>query len=144
MADRLRVAVAALAVVSVAITLPHSWSWVSGQRSSFEGLASDEIVFRYQQLLPEEAVVFARQRLRPKERYYVLPGTGASPVPGVDFGTGVRTFARYALLPAVQVQSPADADAVVGVHADPGKLKLAYSKVDWDKSGAVVVAVVKR
>src|SRR5258708_8684672 len=66
-------AVAALALLSAAITFPHAWSWASSERSSFEGLASPEIVFKYQQLLPEEAVIFARAHLRPRDRYYVLP-----------------------------------------------------------------------
>jgi len=137
-------AAAILALVSAAITVPHAWSWVNGQQSSFQGLASDELVFKYQQLLPEEAVVFARARLAPKERYYVLPRPGTAPFAGVDYATAVRTFARYALLPAVQVQDPHAADAVVGVGADPGKLGLSYAKVQWDPTGSVVVATVKR
>jgi hypothetical protein len=136
--------VAALALVSAAVTFPHAWSWASDERSSFEGLASPEIVFKYQQLLPEEAVVFARARLQPKERYYLLTRDAGTLFAGVSYPTAVRTFARYALLPAVQVQDPHAADAVVGVGADPAKLGLTYSKVEWDPTGSVVVAQVKR
>jgi hypothetical protein len=139
-------AVAALAVVSAAITFPHSWSWASDQRDSFTGLSSPELVFKYQQLLPEEAVlfVFAHGRLHSKERYYVLVRSGTAPFAGVNYPTAVRTFARYALLPAVQVQDPHAADVIVGVGADPKQLGLHYSKVDWDPNRTVVVARVAR
>ena len=147
MADRRRTAaalvVAGLALVSAAITFPHSWSWASKQRSSFEGLASPELVFKYQQILPGEAVSFAQARLKPKDRYYVLSREG-SLFAGVSYPTAVRTFARYALLPAVQVQDPHAADFVVGVGADPGKLGLKYSKVEWDPHGDLAVAKVAR
>ena len=136
-------AVLLLALVSGAITYPRSWSWIRDQHSSFEGLSSPTVVFKYQQLLPEEAVVFADARLHAKERYYVI-ARDAFYAPGVSYATAVRTFTRYALLPAVQVQDPHQADAVVGVGADPGKVGLTYSKVDWDPTGSVVVARVKR
>lgn len=136
-------AVAGLAFVSAAITFPHSWSWASDQRSSFEGLASPELVFKYQQILPGAAVAFVQARLRPKDTYYVLAREGTL-FAGVDYPTAVRTFARYALLPAVQVQDPRKADYVIGVGADPGKLGLKYSKVDWDEQDAVAVAKVAR
>lgn len=132
-----------LAFASAAITFSHSWTWTSDQRSSFEGLASPELVFKYQQLLPGEAVVFAQARLRPKDRYYVLAREG-SLFAGVNYPTAVRTFARYALLPAIQVQDPRAADFVIGVGAGPGKLGLKYSKVEWDPNGGFVVAKVAR
>lgn len=135
--------VAVLAFVSAAITFPHSWSWASDQRSSFEGLSSPELVFKYQQILPGAAVAFAQARLRPKDTYYVLAREGTL-FAGVDYPTAVRTFARYALLPAVQVQDPRKADYVIGVGADPGKLGLKYSKVDWDEQDGVAVAKVAR
>ena len=136
-------AIAALALGSAAITFPQSWSWASNQRSSFEGLASPELVFKYQQILPAEAVSFAQARLHPKDTYYVL-AHGGSLFAGVDYPTAVRTFARYALLPAVQVLDPRAADFIIGVGADPGKLGLKYSKVEWDPNGGFVVAKVAR
>ena len=136
-------AVAVLAFVSAAITFPHSWSWASNQRSSFEGLASPELVFKYQQLLPGAAVAFVQARLRPKDTYYVLAREGTL-FAGVDYPTAVRTFARYALLPGVQVQDPNKADYVIGVGADPAKLGLKYSKVEWDQQDGVAVAKVER
>jgi hypothetical protein len=136
-------AVAALAFLSAAITFPHSWSWASNQRSSFEGLASPELVFKYQQILPESAVVFVQAKLAPRDTYFVLAREGTL-FAGVDYPTAVRTFARYALLPAVQVQDPAAADYVIGVGADPGTLKVKYSKVDWDQQDGVAVAKVAR
>jgi hypothetical protein len=147
LADRRRTAgaliVAALAFLSAAITFPHSWSWAGDQRSSFEGLSSPELVFKYQQILPGDAVSFAQARLQPKDRYYVLSRNG-SLFAGVDYPTALRTFTRYALLPAVQVQDPRNADFVIGVGADPGKLGLKYSKVDWDPHGEIAVAKVAR
>jgi hypothetical protein len=137
------IAVAVLAFVSAAITFPHAWSWASDQRSSFEGLSSPTLVFKYQQLLPEEAIAFAQARMHPKDRYYVLAAQG-SLFAGVSYPTAVRTFARYALLPAVQVQDPHAADYVIGVGADPGTLGLKYSKVDWNKRTGVAVATVAR
>jgi hypothetical protein len=147
LAERARAAapivVAALAFVSAAITFPHAWSWASDQRGSFEGLASPELVFKYQQLIPADAVAFAQARLKPRDRYFVIARKG-SLFAGVSYPTAVRTFARYALLPAVQVQDPRAADFVIGVGADPGKLPLTYSKVDWAKNGDIVVAKVQR
>ena len=136
-------AVAVLAFVSAAITFPHSWSWATDQRTSFEGLTSPELVFKYQQLFPGEAVAFAQARLRPKDTYYVLSREGTV-FAGVDYPTAVRTFTRYALLPAVQVQDPGKADYVIGVGADPGKLGLTYSKVEWDERDGIAVAKVAR
>jgi hypothetical protein len=135
--------IAALAFVSAAITFPHAWSWASGQGSSFEGLSSPTLVFKYQQILPEEAVSFVDARLRPRDRYYVLAPQG-SLFAGVSYPTAVRTFARYALLPAVQVQDPHAADYIIGVGADPGTLGLKYSSVDWNRRTGVAVAKVAR
>ncbi len=134
-------AVGVLALVSAAITYPHSWSWASDQRSSFDGLSSPELVFKYQQLFPGPAVSFVQARLRPKDTYYVVAREG-SVFAGVDFPTAARTFTRYALLPAVQVQDPRKADYVIGIGADPGKLGLKYVKVEWDQQDGVAVAKV--
>jgi hypothetical protein len=100
-------------------------------------------VFKYQQILPGPAVSFVQARLRPKDTYYVLAREG-SLFAGVNYPTAVRTFARYALLPSVQVQDPRKADWVIGVGADPGALGLTYSKVDWDERDGVAVAKVAR
>ena len=132
-----------LALASAAITFPHSWSWASDQRASFDGLSSPDLVFKYQQLFPGQAVAFADARLRPKDTYYVIARPGAV-FAGVDYPTAVRTFTRYALLPAVQVQDPKRADYVIGVGADPGTLGLTYSQVDWDRQDGVAVAKVAR
>jgi hypothetical protein len=137
------IAVGALAFLSAAITFPHAWSWATDQRNSFEGLSSPALVFKYQQIFPGEAVAFVQTRVQPKETYYVLAREGTL-FAGVDYPTAVRTFTRYALLPAVQVQDPHDADFVIGVGADPGKLGLKYAKVDWDQQDGVAVAKVAR
>jgi hypothetical protein len=137
------VLVAVLAVVSAGITFPHSWRWIDDQQASFDGLSSPTLVFKYQQLFPGEAVAFVDARLRPKDTYYVLAREGTA-FAGVDYPTAVRTFTRYALLPAVQVPDVARADYVIGVGADPGTLGLKYSKVDWDQQDGVAVAKVVR
>ena len=98
-------------------------------------------MFKYQQLFPEEAVAFVQARMRPRDRYYVLAREG-SLFAGVSYPTAVRTFTRYALLPAVQVQDPRAADYVIGVGVDPGTLGLNYSRVDWDRAAGVAVAQV--
>jgi hypothetical protein len=89
--------------------------------------------------MPGQAVAFADARLHPKDTYYVIAREGTV-FAGVDYPTAVRTFTRYALLPAVQVQDPRKADYVIGVGADPGKLDLTYSKVDWDEQDGDAVA----
>ena len=137
------IAIAVLAFVSAAITFPQAWSWATDKQSSFEGLTSPELVFKYQQIFPGEAVAFVAARVRPKETYYVVSREGTV-FAGVDYPTAVRTFTRYALLPAVQVQDAAKADYVIGVGADPGKLGLTYSKVEWDERDGVAVAKVAR
>jgi hypothetical protein len=139
------VAVAALAVVSAAITFPESWSWASDQREAFSSVqVRPEVVFRYQQLLPEEAVDFVRERVRKKERYFLLARGGEDVVLGVPRQTASRTFARYALLPAVQVDSADDADVVVALGVDPGTLGIRFESVEWDRKNGVAVARIAR
>ena len=140
------VAVAALALVSSAITFPHSWSWTSDQRDVFASVEPQPAqVFRYQQLLPTEAVAFIRDRVRPKERYFLAARSGGDVVFGVPRQTAVRTFARYALLPAVQVAELGDADVVVALGVDPATLGVRFEQVDWDPSASgVAVARIAR
>jgi hypothetical protein len=133
------VAVGALALLSAAITVPKSWSWTSDQRDAFAGIEpSPTLVFRYQQLLPADAVAFVREHVRTKERYLLLVREGGVLVAGVSPESAARAFARYALLPAVQVQDVQHADVVVGLGVDPGTLKLRYSRVDWEPGGTGV------
>jgi len=140
------VAVAALAVASAAITLPDSWAWASDQRESFASVeVRPTVVFGYQQLLPAEAVDFVRGQVQAKERYFLLAASGEDVVLGVPRQTAARTFARYALLPAVQVADVADADVVVAVGVDPGTLGVRFRRVDWDPSeSGVAVARIAR
>ena len=138
-------AAVALAVASAAITFPRSWSFASDQRAAFADLPREPtLVFRYQQLLPAEAVAFVRQRVRPKERYFLLARGGATSVVGVPAETATRTFARYALLPAVQVRELERADVVVAVGADPASLGIRYSGVERDPGSGVAVARIAR
>jgi len=140
------VAVAALAVLSSAITFGDSWSWASDQREAFSSVdVRPAVVFSYQQLLPEEAVAFVRDRVRAKERYFLFAGGGGDVVLGVPRQAAARTFARYALLPAVQVADVRDADVVVAVGADPATLGVRFARVEWDpsKSGVAVARIAR-
>jgi len=139
-------AVGALLVVSTAITLPDSWSWTSEQREAFSNVdVQPAVVFRYQQLLPAEAVDFVRRRVRAKERYFLLAGGSGDVVLGVPRQTAARTFARYALLPAVQVADVEDADVVVAVGADPATLGIPLERVERDpaKTGVTVARIAR-
>jgi hypothetical protein len=130
-----------LAVVSAAITFPRAWSFAGDQRAAFGDLPSDPtLVFRYQQLLPARSVAFVRERVRAKERYFLLASGGTTSVVGVPAETATRTFARYALLPAVQVRDVRDADVVVALGRDPASLGLRYASVDRDVATGIAVA----
>jgi hypothetical protein len=139
-------AVAALALVSAAITFPAAWSWTSDQREAFSSVEPSPVnVFRYQQLLPAEAVAFVRKRVKAKERYFLLARGGEDVVLGVPRQTAARTFARYALLPAVQVADVTDADVVVALGVDPASLGIRYQRVDWDpaQTGVAVARIAR-
>jgi hypothetical protein len=139
------VAVAVLAVVSAAITFPESWSWATDQREAFASVeVQPDVVFRYQQLFPAEAVAFVRERVRKKERFFLVTRGGDDVVLGVPRATAARTFARYALLPAVQIDSVDDADVVVAVGVDPGTLGVPFDRVEWDRKNGVAVARIAR
>lgn len=71
----------------------------------------------------------AAGRLARGDRYFVHTPPGDARV-FVDEGTVVRTYAAYALLPAVQVADPADADVVVSYGAAPEDLRLPFSSVE--------------
>ena len=120
-------ACAALALVSSAMTLPDTWSWLSDQRSDLErlGPADRMQAAGFNNRLPVGGFDFFRANLRRGDKVYVLARPGTT-VRGVDFPTGARTFARYYLLPALVVDRPEDATVVVGVGRDPAELGLAY------------------
>lgn len=134
---------AALALVSTALTLPDTWSWLSEQRRDSEGLSA---VDRFQAAgfnnrLPVGGFDFFRANVKRGDRVYVHARTGTS-VRGVDFPTAARTFARYYLLPAIVVDDPRTATVVVAVGRDPRELGLRFRTVLSEDQGAFVVARV--
>jgi hypothetical protein len=134
---------AAIALVSAALTLPDTWSWLSEQRSDSETLSE---VDRFQAAgfanrLPVGGFDFFRTHVKRGDRVYVHARTGTS-VRGVDFPTAARTFARYYLLPAVVVDDFRDATVVVTVARDPRELGLEYASVLEQDGGTFTVARV--
>ena len=120
-------ACAALALGSVALTLPDTWRWLADQH---EQLVELDPVDRAQAAgfnnrLPAGGFDFFRFNVRRGDRVFVLAREGTT-VRGVDFPTGARTFARYYLLPAIVVDRPEDATVVVAIARDPGELGLEY------------------
>jgi hypothetical protein len=140
------VAVAALvvALASGLKELPGSWRWLSGQRSQFEHLTAQE---RAQepgtaQLLPVDAFDFFRSELREGDRYYLAARKGRFTA-GVDRATAARIFSRFYLLPAIQVDAPAKADAVLTVGIDPHSLGVSLGPVAKFSGGNYFVARVR-
>jgi hypothetical protein len=111
-------AAAAVAALLVALgsginDFPVTWEWLSSQHDQFAPLSQQE---RAQepgtaQLLPVDAFDFFRSKLHDGDRYYIAAKRGGFET-GVDRATASRIFARYYLLPAIQVVEPAEADVV--------------------------------
>jgi hypothetical protein len=121
---------AALAAVSIALTLPDTWRWLSEQRADSADLTA---VDRFQapgfsNRLPVGGFDFFRANVRRGDKVFVWARPGTS-VRGVDFPTAARTFARYYLLPATIVEQPQEATVVVTVGRDPKELGLSYRSV---------------
>ena len=134
---------AAIALVSTAMTLPDTWSWLSEQREVSAEL-SDASRFQaagFNNRLPVGGFDFFRTHVKRGDRVYVHAREGTS-VRGVDFPTAARTFARYYLLPAIVVDDPADATVVVTVARDADELGLRYASVLEQDDGTFTVARV--
>jgi hypothetical protein len=133
-----------LALVSVALTLPDTWSWLSDQR---EELSELTVVDRgriagFNNQLPVGAFDHFRANVRRGDKFYVHARPGTS-LRGVDFPTAARTFARYYLLPATIVDDPAEATVVVAIGRDPRELGLSYTSVLPGEDGSYSVARVR-
>jgi len=121
---------AALAAVSIALTLPDTWHWLSEQHRDAAELTS---IDRFQapgfsNRLPVGGFEFFHANVKRGDKVFVWARPGTS-VRGVDFPTAARTFARYYLLPATIVEQPEDATVVVAVGRDPKELGLHYKSV---------------
>jgi hypothetical protein len=140
-------ALAALVIglASGANDLPGTWRWLSGQRSEFEHFSAEE---RAQepgsaQLLPVDAFDFFHSRLRKGDRYY-LAVTKGSFAAGVSRATAARIFARFYLLPAIQVDAPANADVLLAVGVDPHSFGMPLWPVAKFAGGNYFAARVRR
>ena len=143
-------AAAAVAALVIALTsglkeLPGTWRWLSGQRTEFESFTDFQ---RMQepgtaQLLPVDAFDFFRSKLGESDRYYLAVRSGGFAA-GVDRATAGRIFSRFYLLPAIQVDSPANADVVLTVGVDPHSLVVPLGPVSKFSGGNYFAARVKR
>lgn len=140
-------AVAALlvAVGSGVNDFPGTWDWLSSQHADFAHLSPTE---RRQepgtaQLLPVDAFDFFRSKLRDGDRYYVAARRGGFET-GVDRATASRIFARYYLLPAIQVDAPNDADVVFTVGVEPKSLGVKLGRIEKFGGGNYYAARVSR
>jgi hypothetical protein len=129
---------AALALGSVAITLPDTWEWLADQREQLELLDPVDRAQApgFNNRLPVGGFDFFRRNVRRGDRVFVHAREGTT-VRGVDFPTGARTFARYYLLPATIVSTPEEATVVVAIGRDPAELGLRYTSVLRDDDFAV-------
>jgi hypothetical protein len=122
-----------------------TWDWLSRQREQFAHLSPEA---RAQepgtaQLLPVDAFDFFRSKLREGDRYY-LAVTGGTFTAGVDRATAGRIFGRFYLLPAIQVDDPAKADAILTVGVDPHSLGVPLGPVEKFSGGNYFEARVRR
>lgn len=133
-----------LALVSVAVTLPDTWSWLSDQREELSELtvAERSQIAGFNNQLPVGAFDHFRANVRRGDKFYVHARPGTS-LRGVDFPTAARTFARYYLLPATIVDDPAEATVVVAIGRDPRELGLSYTSVLAGEDGSYSVARVR-
>lgn len=148
---RARTVAAALAVAALLLALgsgindfPVTWDWLSSQHSEFARLSPAE---RRQepgtaQLLPVDAFDFFRSKLRDGDRYYIAAKPGGFQT-GVDRTTASRIFARYYLLPAIQVDAPDEADIVFTVGVDPKSLGVRVARVQKFSDGNYYAARVR-
>ena len=110
---------------------PVTWDWLSSQHADFAHLSATE---RRQapgtaQLLPVDAFDFFRRKLHDGDRYYIAAKPGWFET-GVDRATASRIFARFYLLPAIQVDAPNDANIVFTVGVDPKSLGVPLKRVE--------------
>ena len=75
--------------------------------------------------------------MRPGLRYYVdVPGTARQ-------GLVFRTYATYALLPALPVDSPRRADVVLGYGTDVRRLGVPFARVEAPARGVTIAWPVR-
>jgi hypothetical protein len=124
---------------------PDTWDLLSHQRARFEHLTPTERAETpaTSHFLPVDAFNFFRSKLRKGDRFYLAVSNGPF-FPGVDRRTAGRIFARYYLLPSIEVGSPAKADVVFAVGVDPHSLGLPLGQVDQLAGAQYFAARVRR
>lgn len=143
------VAAALLAVValaSAARTLPESWRFLDREHSQFEGYTAQDRMeaAAYANGIPVDAYNFFRAHLERGDRYYLAAPEGASSTGGVGRPAVLQAFARYYLLPAISVESPAEAAVVVTVGTDPATLGVPLGAIVRDGENPFWVARIAR
>jgi len=133
------VAVAAVATVLAVASAWHSggrlWSLLDAQHSRYATLsASEREALPFDQAgLPGAVFAFYASLIGPGDRVYFQvgpPSHGAR----LDLATSFAAAARFALLPAVQTTSLAEATVVVSYRADPGRLHVPFLTQQKDGS----------
>ncbi len=136
-------ALAAVALVSAAVSAPRTWDHMSEQRDRYGAMSDAEAedwAATYHELDAAPFEGFARAVGR-GDRYYVHTPRGDE-IGFFDEAGVARTWAAFRLLPAIQVDDPAHADKIVAYRADPRDLGLEYSSISLVRGGTV--AVVRR
>jgi hypothetical protein len=99
------------------------------ERGQFVGLTPAERERAFGERIPLRMDVFDfyRSFVRPGDHYWVQ--VAATPFSAfANKATVVRTVGRLALLPAVEVSRPADADVILSWDSDPAVLPYRYSE----------------
>jgi hypothetical protein len=120
-----------------------TWDRLSRQRHEFAPLSP---AARAQepgtaQLLPVDAFDFFRARVHKGERYAIVVKPGSFQA-GVDRPQAARLFARYYLLPAIQVADVSRAQVVFTVGIDPRSLRIPLGPIEKFSGGSYYAARV--
>ena len=110
------------------------------ERGAFAGLTPSEREVAFGERIPlrMDPFDFYRSYLRPGDRYWVQ--VAATPFGSfADKATVVRTVGRLALVPAVEVARPEDAEVILSWDSDPGLLPYRYS--EQHRAGAQLIFV---
>ena len=118
-----------LLAVTAARELGPTIHHMQDERARYVGLSPAERERAFGERIPLRMDVFDfyRSFLRPGDRYWVQ--VEASPFSTfANKATVVRGVGRMALIPAVEVERPQDADVILSWDSDPGTLPYRYSE----------------
>jgi len=131
---RAATAVAAVALASAVLGFVLVWPELGRQHAEY-GAWSDDRVDRapaVHEHLPRAPFDAYGKVVRPGLRYYVdVPGTARQ-------GLVFRTYATYALLPAVPVAAPGRADVVFAYDTDVRRLGVPFERVERPARGVTI------